>query len=334
MSLPANTMKTFHSRIALRALLAGASFLAAGAACAEAWPAKQVRLVVPYAPGGTSDTLGRVLATHLTDSLKQTVIVENRAGAGGVTGSAAVAKMAPDGYTLVISGIGSHAIAPSLPVKLSFDPMRDFTHIAVLGGPPNVLAVHPSVPARNLKEFLAYAKAQKGNLNYGSPGNGTQGHLFAENFMHLTGIRMAHVPYKGANPAVSDLMAGHIQALSTTLTTAAGQIRGGKARALAVSAQSRVADFADVPTFAELGHPELVATTWFALSGPAGMDPAIVQRLNTEVRRILQLPDVRKKLMAEGIEPNDLDPQQSTAYIAAEIKRWAPVVRASGAGVD
>jgi len=327
-------MTSFHSRIALRVLLASASFLAAGAACADAWPSKQVRLVVPYAPGGTSDTLGRVLATHLTDSLKQTVIVENRAGAGGVTGSAAVAKMAPDGYTLVISGIGSHAIAPSLSTRLAFDPMRDFTHIAVLGGPPNVLAVHPSVPARNLKEFLAYAKAQKGNLNYGSPGNGTQGHLFAENFMQLTGIRMAHVPYKGANPAVSDLMAGHIQALSTTLSTAAGQIRGGKARALAVSAQARVADFADVPTFAELGHPELVATTWFSLSGPAGMDRAVVQRLNTEVRRILQLPDVRKKLMAEGIEPNDLDPQQSTAYIAAEIKRWAPVVRASGAGVD
>ena len=327
-------MNSFHSRIALPALLAGASLLAAGAACADNWPARQVRLVVPYAPGGTSDTLGRVLATHLTGSLKQTFFVENRPGAGGVSGSATVAKMAPDGYTLVISGVGSHAIAPSLPARMPFDPMRDFTHIAVLGGPPNVLAVHPSVPARDLKEFLAYAKAQKGTLNYGSPGNGTQGHLFAENFMQITGIRMAHVPYKGANPAVSDLMAGHIQALSTTLSTAAGQIRGGKARALAVSAQTRVADFAGVPTFAELGHPELVATTWFSLSGPAGMDPAIVQRLNTEVRRILRLPDVRKKLMAEGIEPNDLDPRESTAYIAAEIKRWAPVVRASGANAN
>ncbi|WP_306395674.1 Bug family tripartite tricarboxylate transporter substrate binding protein [Telluria beijingensis] len=330
-------MTIFHSRIALPALLAGASLLAAGAAQAagnDAWPSKTVRLVVPYVPGGTSDTLGRVLATHLTESMKQTFIVENRGGAGGITGSAAVAKMAPDGYTLVISGVGSHAIAPSLPIKVPYDPMRNFTHIAVLGGPPNVLAVHPSVPAKDLKGFLAYARSQDGKLNYGSPGNGTQGHLFAENFMQITGIHMAHVPYKGANPAVSDLMAGHIQTLSTTLSTAAGQIRGGKARALAVSSEKRIADFPDVPTFAELGHPELVATTWFSLSGPAGLDPAIVQRLNTEVRRILKLPDVRKRLLAEGIEPNDLDPQQSTAYIASEIKRWAPVVKATGASVN
>lgn len=327
-------MKTFTPRFALRTLLVGASLLTAGAAHADTWPSKQVRLVVPYAPGGTSDTLGRVVANHLGETFKQSFIVENRPGAGGVTGSAAVAKAAPDGYTLVISGIGSHAIAPSLTKKLPFDPMRDFTHIAILGGPPNVLAVHPSVPAKNLKEFVAYAKAQKGALNYGSPGNGTQGHLFAENFMQIAGVEMAHVPYKGASPAVADLMAGHIQALSTTLSTAAGQIRAGKARALAVSAKSRVGEFADVPTFAELGHPELVATTWFSLSGPAGMSKEIVQRLNTEVRRILQLPDVRKKLMAEGIEPDNLDPQQSTAYMAAEIKRWAPVVRATGASVD
>ncbi|MDB5746679.1 MAG: tripartite tricarboxylate transporter substrate binding protein [Massilia sp.] len=332
--MPTEHMTSLQTRIALRTLLAGASLLGAGAAHAETWPAKQVRIIVPYAPGGTSDTLGRVVANHLGETFKQTFIVENRPGAGGVTGSAVVAKAAPDGYTLVISGIGSHAIAPSLATKLPFDAMRDFTHIAVLGGPPNVLAVHPSVPARNLKEFVAYAKAQKGKLNYGSPGNGTQGHLFAENFKQITGTPMVHVPYKGASPAVSDLMAGHIQALSTTLSTAAGQIRTGKARALAVSAKSRVSEFADVPTFAELGHPELVATTWFSLSGPAGMNPDVVQRLNTEVRRILQLPDVRQKLLAEGIEPNKLDPQQSTAYIAGEIKRWAPVVRASGASLD
>jgi tripartite-type tricarboxylate transporter receptor subunit TctC len=331
--MPTEDMKTSIPRFALRMVL-GASVLAAGAAQATTWPAKPVRVIVPYAPGGTADTLGRVVATKLGESFKQSFIVENRPGAGGVTGSAVVAKSAPDGYTLVISGIGSHAIAPSLSKKIPFDPMGDFTHIAVLGGPPNVLAVHPSVPVKNLKDFVAYAKAHKGTLNYGSPGNGTQGHLFAENFMQITGVKMSHVPYKGANPAVMDLMAGHIQALSTTLSTAAGQIRTGKARALAVSAKSRVKEFAGVPTFAELGHPELVATTWFSLSGPAGMDKNIVQRVNTEVRRILQLPEVRQKLNAEGIEPSNFDPQQSTAYVASELKRWAPIVQASGASVD
>lgn len=326
-------MKPSFIGLGLRALLIALS-LSCGTAAAQAWPAKPVRIIVPFAPGGTADTLGRLVAQKLTESMKQTFVVENRPGAGGLVGSDMVAKAPPDGYMLIVSGVASHAIAPTLSKKVPFDPVRDFTHIALFGGPPSVLAVNPSVPARNLKEFIAYAKSQPGKLNYGSPGNGTQGHLVGENFKQQLGIDMVHVPYKGAGPAVADLIAGHIPAISTTLTTAAGQIKGGKARALAVSSTSRVPDFPDVPTFAELGHPELTAVIWFSLSGPAGMPQDIVQRLNTEVRRILQLPEVRQRLRSEGIEPGNLDPKAFTAFVAAELKRWAPVIRASGAQVD
>lgn len=329
-------MKSSLTGLGLRALLTALSLtsLTCGAAFAQAWPSKTVRIIVPFSPGGTSDMLGRVVAQKLTESMKQSFIVENVAGAGGLIGSDKVAKAAPDGYTLVVSGVASHAIGPTMSKKVPFDPLRDFTHIALFGGPPSVLAVNPSFPARDLKEFIAYAKSQPGKLAYGSPGKGTQGHLLFENFKQVLGIDMVHVPYKGASPAVADLIAGHVPVISTTLTTAGEQIKSGKARALAVSSSQRVPDFPDVPTFAELGHPELTASIWFSLSGPAGMPQDIVQRLNAEVRQILQLPEVRQRLRPEGIEPGNLDPKAFTAFVASELKRWAPVVRASGAQID
>ncbi len=326
-------MKSSLTSLGLRALLIALS-LSCGTASAQAWPAKPVRIIVPAAPGGTADTLGRLVAQKLTESMKQTFIVENIAGGGQVIGSDRVAKAPPDGYMLVVSSVGAHAIAPTMLKKSPYDPMRDFTHIALFGGPPSVLAVNPSVPARDLKEFIAYAKSQPGKLSYGTAGIGTMGHLVGENVKQLLGIDMLHVPYKGAALAVNDVIAGHIAAISTTLTTAAEQIKSGKVRALAVTSTSRVPDFPDVPTFAELGHPELTATVWFSLSGPAGMPQDIVQRLNTEVRRILQLPEVLQRLRPEAIEPGNLDPKAFTAFVAAELKRWAPVVRASGAQVD
>jgi len=303
-------------------------------ALAQGWPTKPVRVVVPFAPGGTADTLGRLVAVKLGDTFKETFVVENRGGAGGVVGSELVAKSAPDGYTLVVSGVASHCIAPAMSKNFPFDPLRDFTHIALFGGPPGVLVVYPELPAKDLKQFIAYAKAEHGKLAYGSPGNGTQGHLIAEQLKQVTGIEMTHVPYRGASLAVSDLIAGHVTVTSTTLTTAATQIKAGKARALAVSSLKRIPEFPDVPTFSELGYPELTASIWFSLSGPAGMPPEIVNRLNAEVRRALQAPDVRERLRPEGIEPGDLDPQQFTAFVATELKRWAPVVRASGAQAD
>lgn len=319
--------------IKIAAICALATLLAA-TAFAQTWPAKPVRIVVPFAPGGTADTLGRIVAKGLGDSLGQSFVIENRAGAGGMIGSELVARSAPDGYTLVISGVASHAVAPALSSKAPFDPLRDFTHIALLGGPPSVFAVHPSVPVKQLQAFVALAKAKPGLFTYGSPGNGTHGHLLAELFKQLAGINITHVPYKGASGAMVDLLAGQIDAVSTTLTTAGPLIRVNRARALAISAAARLPDYADVPTFRELGYPELVATIWFSLSGPAGLSPEIARRLNTEARRIMDLPEVRLRLRQEAIEAGALDPKAFTEFVAAEIKRWAPVVRASGARVD
>jgi tripartite-type tricarboxylate transporter receptor subunit TctC len=266
--------------------------------------------------------------------LKESFVVENRAGAGGVVGSEFVAKSPPDGYTLVISGIASHVIAPLLPGGTPYDPLKDFTHIALIGGPPAVFAVDPKLPAKTLKEFVALAKSKPGKLTYGSPGPGTQGQLVAEHFKRLAGIDVVHVPYKGAAQAVADLMGGQINAVSTTLSTASGQIRGGRARALALSSEKRLPDYPDIPTFAEQGYPDLVATVWFSLSGPAGMPPEIVEKLNAEVRRALETTAVRQRMRHEGILPNRLDAKEFTAFVADELRRWGPIVRASGAKKD
>ena len=319
-------------------LAAWAAILAVAAlaapAFAQEWPARPVRIVVPFAPGGTADTLGRLVAQKLSDSFKQQFVIENRGGAGGLIASELVAKAAPDGYTLVVSGVASHCIAPALHKNPPFYTMKDFTHIALFGGPPGVLVVNPNLPVHDLKEFIAYAKANPGKISYGSPGNGTQGHLIAEHFKQVAGIDMQHVPYKGAALAVADLIAGHTMATSTTLTTASTQIKAGRARALAVSSANRVPDFPDVPTFRELGFPQLTASIWFSLSGPAGIPQDVVQKLNVEVRKALKAPEVQARLRLEGIEPGDLDAKQFTQFMESELKRWGPIVRASGARVD
>lgn len=298
---------------------------------AQQYPVRTVRIIVPFAPGGTADTLGRLVAGKLGEALGQNFVAENRPGAGGLVGSEIAMNSAPDGYTLVVSGVASHAIAPSLAKKPPFDPVKDFTHIALFGGPPAVFGVHPSMPVKELKGFVSFAKARPGELSYGSPGNGTQGHLVAELFRQTTGLKLIHVPYKGAALAMVDIVAGHIHAISTTLTTASGQIRAGRVRALALSSAERLPEYQGVPTFREAGYKDLVATVWFSLSGPAGVPPEIVSRLNSEVRRILQLPDVRDRLRGDGITPNQLDPKAFTAYVGSEVRRWAPVIKASGA---
>jgi tripartite-type tricarboxylate transporter receptor subunit TctC len=321
-------------KISAMKALAGLVFLFCSVAVAQDWPTRPVKIIVPFSPGGSADTLGRLVAGKLSEQLKESFVIENRGGAGGAVGSDLAAKAMPDGYTLVVSGIASHVIAPHLPQGTPYDPQKDFTHIALFGGPPAVLAVHPSVAAKNLKELIALAKAKPGALSYGSPGNGTQGHLVAELFKRLAAIDMQHVPYKGASAAVTDMIAGHIPAVSTTLSTAAGQIRAGRARGLAISAAARLPDYPDIATFAEAGYPDLVATVWFSLSGPAGLPPRIVERLNAEVRRALELSDVKEKLRHEGITPNRLDAKEFNAFVADELRRWGPIVRASGAKND
>jgi tripartite-type tricarboxylate transporter receptor subunit TctC len=313
------------TRLAAAGVLAAASV--APGAVAQDWPARPVRIVAPFAPGGSADTLGRLVAEKLSVRLGQNFVVENRPGAGGTIGSEVVAKAPPDGYTLVVSGIASHVIAPAMN-PAPFDPLKSFTHIVLFGGPPVVLVVHPGLEARNLDEFIGLSKSRAGGLSFGSPGQGTQGHLTAELLKAQSGANLTHVPYKGAALAMSDLMGGHIPAVSSTLTTAATQIKAGKARALALSSARRLPDFPDVPTFAEAGYPELLATVWFSLSGPAGLPRAIVSKLNAEVRDILKLPDVRGRLQSDGVEPNDLDAAAFTAFVRAEIERWTPLAKA------
>ncbi len=316
-------------------LLAGlALVLWSFAAGAQGWPTKPVRIIAPFAPGGSADTLGRIVAAKLTENLKENFVVENRPGAGGVIGSDFVAKAAPDGYMLVVSGVASHAVAPALPRGTPYDPVKDFTHIALFGGPPAVLVVNPALPVKDLNELVALLKKEPGKYSYGSPGNGTHGQLVAELFKQLAGVNIQHVPYKGAAVAISDLMAGHIPIASTTLSTAAGQIHAGRARALALSSESRLPDYPNVPTYAEMGYKDLVATIWFSLSGPAGMPQPIVEKLNAEVRKALDAPDTRQRLRPEGIEPAKLNAREFTAFVAAEVKRWAPIVKASGAKTD
>lgn len=297
----------------------------------SSWPVKSIRLVIPFGPGGTADTFGRLIAGRLPETFGQQVITDNRAGAGGLIGSEIVAKSPADGYTLVVSGLASHVLAPTLAAKPPFDPTRDVTHIAFFGGPPAVFAVHPSIPTKTLKEFVAFAKARPKQLEFGSPGTGTLGHLFGVLFSKSAGIAIEHVPYKSAAPAVVDLVGGHIQTISTTLSTAAPQIRAGRIRPLAISAHERLQEYAQVPTFRESGYPELIATVWFALSGPPGVPAEIVNRLNGECQRILALPDVRERLRIDGILPQSMGAPAFSEFVAAELQRWAPIIRASGA---
>jgi tripartite-type tricarboxylate transporter receptor subunit TctC len=304
-------------------------FAATASAQDASYPNKPVRLVVPFAPGGASDALARLVADKLSRSLGQTFVVENRGGAGGMLGSDLVAKSPPDGYTLVVSGIASHVIAPASTPNPPFDPLKSFTHIALFGGPPSGLTVNPNLPARTVGEFVALSKSKPGGISFGSAGHGTHSHLIGELFRQKTGANLTHIPYKGAAPAVADVVAGHLPA-SFTGTFALPQAKAGKIRYLAITGKHRLAEIPDVPTFGELGMKELTTTTWFGLSGPAGMPRDIVTKLNLATRAALKLPDVREKLEREGTEADDLDPEGFAAFVKSELDLWGPIARSLG----
>lgn len=310
---------------------AAALTLVVTSAVADTWPSRPVRLIVPSPPSGSGDTIGRLVAQKLGETLGQQFVVENRPGAGGLVGAETVARPAPDGYTLIVSGIATHVVIPALNPNTAFDPLRDFSHIALFGGPPAVLAVSGDLPAKDLGAFVALARSKPADISYGSPGIGTHSHLIIELFQQRTGSTLPHVPYRGAGPALADLVSGRLSAASMTLLSAAEHIKAGTIHPLAVTAPRRVASFPDIPTYAELGYRELTATTWFALSGPANLSPDIVRRLNTEANRAIQSADVRQRLERDGIEPEAMSPEAFTAFVKAEIERWTPVVRASGA---
>jgi tripartite-type tricarboxylate transporter receptor subunit TctC len=295
------------------------------AARALDWPTRPVRIVAPSTPGGAADLFGRLIADKLTQLLHQRFYVDNRAGGGGLIGANIVAHAEPDGYTFVTSSIAYHAIEPAASHNPGFDPMRDATHIAYVGGPPNVFIVNPALGVHSLAGLIA--RGREKTLDFVSPGNGTLGHLLVEAFAEKAGMKVQHIPHKGSAQAMLDLLAGNVLFGTMTWSSALGQIRAGKVIPIAVSSKARVAEYPDVPTLAESGYPDLVANTWYALSGPAGVPDEIVQKLNRAVAEVLDMPDVKKRLDDDAIEREPMTPEQVTAFFAAEIAKWGPIAK-------
>jgi tripartite-type tricarboxylate transporter receptor subunit TctC len=312
-----------------RAALAVAAFGIAtlsGPALAE-WPDKPVRIVVAYSAGGANDLLGRVFADQLSKTFGQQFFVENRTGGGGLIGTEAVARAAPDGYTLQISGMPSHVLAPAMNKNASFDPIKDFTHIAYLGGPPNVFVVHPSAGVNSFKELLALMKSQPDGVQYVSPSIGSVGNMVAEYVADKESVKLSHIVYRGGGSAIQDLIAGHVKVGSMTLSTTRAHILAGKLKPVAISSEKRVSGFDDVPTLVELGYPDLVVTTWYSLAGPAGLPRDIVTKLNDAVNKAMDLPEVKKHLETEMVQTRAMTPEQMTAFMQREINLWAPTAR-------
>jgi tripartite-type tricarboxylate transporter receptor subunit TctC len=304
------------------------------AARAQSFPNGPVRLVVPFAPGGTTDLAARFVADGLAQRLGVPVVVENRPGAGATTGSQMVADAPPDGQTLVMSNIASHGISPALyGARVRYDPVRSFSHIAMVITNPSAWVVNRDSGIRGLGDLVAQAREKRGGLDMASSGAGSSNHLLIVRFCQQVGIDFTHVPFRGAGPAMTAVIAGQVPMMSDSLPSAAGHIRQGSVRAIAMSSAERHPSFPDVPTFREQGF-DLVSTSWFALSGPAGMPPAIVERLNRATMEVLATPEARTRFAELGGSPGDMTPAAFAAFVAEEVARWAPVVRASGATPD
>jgi tripartite-type tricarboxylate transporter receptor subunit TctC len=306
--------------------------LGAFGAQAQTYPSKPVKIVVGFAPGGGSDFAARVIAQQLTERMKNQVIVENKPGAGSLIGAEYVIKSAPDGYTLLLTP-ASYTVNPSV-YKLSFDPLNDITPIAQISKGPYVVAVHPSVPAKTLKELVAYAKANPGKLSYASSGNGAHIHVATEYFLYTAGINIVHVPYKGTGPALNDTVGGQVQMIFGSVATALQYVKSGRLRPLAVTTPKRIAAAPDVPTVAESGYPGWEVTNWHGLVGPKGLPKEIVQRLNKEVNVAVHSPDMVKVLSGDGLEPAGGTPEDLAALLKAEVARWAQVVKRANIKLD
>ena len=317
-----------------RACVAAVAMTFASGAPAQAYPAKAVRIVVPFPPGGTSDILARTIGPRLTAEWGQPVVVDNRPGAAGNIAAEHVARSLGDGYTLFITTVGIHAIHPSLYSKLPFDTIRDFTPITNLVMLPTVLTVHPSIPVRTVKELIALAKKRPGDLEYSSAGSGSQPHLTAEMFKTMAGVNLLHVPYKGAAQQLTDLVAGHVAATFATAPSAVPFIKSGQMRAIGVSSGKRASALPDVPTIAEAGVPGYEAVGWNGMVGPANMPAPVLEKVHSTVVRIFQMPDVSGRMTALAADPVTTTPAEFGAYIKAEAGKWAKVVKATGAKAE
>jgi tripartite-type tricarboxylate transporter receptor subunit TctC len=300
---------------------------------ADTYPSKPIKLIVPFAPGGFTDVVARILGRKLSQSLGQQLIVENKPGAGSSIGSDFVAKSPPDGYTLLMVS-STHVISPWIYKNLPYDPIKSFTVIGKLVDSPYVLLVNPKVPAKNVQEFIALAKASPGSIHYASSGNGSAQHLMGGLFAAMTGAPIKHVPYRGSSGAAQDLVAGVVESSFAGVPNALAQVPSGRLRALAVTTAKRAPQLPDVPTMQEAGVPGYAASVWLALLGPAGMPRDIVMRLNAEVAKALAEPDMKKALFDAGVEPTPSTPEEMTAYMGEELERWGKVVKEAGIKVD
>jgi tripartite-type tricarboxylate transporter receptor subunit TctC len=318
----------------IRLLLPLAALLCSGTALAQAYPSKPVRLLVPFAPGGTTDVLARLMGQKLSESLGQQFVIENRPGAGGNIGTELAVRSPADGYTLVMSFDGTMAINPSIYRKLTYDAQKDLAPVANVAQVPLLIVVHPAVPAASIAEFVALAKANPKRINYSSAGHGSTGHLTGELFAARAGIEMVHISYKGGGQAVQDLLGGQIQMLVTALPTVEGHLKGGKLRALAFTSAKRVPGAPAVPTLAESGYAGFDVLSWYGILAPAGTPREIVGRLNAEINRVLSSPEVRERLAGLGAEPTGGTPEQFAATIRADTARWAKVVADAAIRID
>ncbi len=316
-------------RIALWLLLA----MSGGAAIAQGYPARSVRFIVPYTPGGAADILARAVGAKLGESWGQSVVVENRAGAGTNLGSEIAAKSAPDGYVLFMPTI-ANAINPTLYPKLNYDPLKDFAYVTNIARVPGIVVVHPSVPAKNARDLIALAKAHPNQLRHGSTGSGSPHPLAAELFKTMAGVRMIHIPYKGASPALVDVVAGHIEVYFGAMVSVIPHVKSGRLRALGVTSMKRTQAAPEVPTLDEQGLKGFETGSWFGVAVPAGTPRDIVSRLHAEVVRIIRLPEVTERIASEGADFVGNTPEEFTAFVRDEIVKWGKVVKMSGAKVD
>ena len=310
----------------LGSFAAGAISLARGLLAQAAYPSKPIKIIAPVQPGGGVDLVARTIADRLGPVLGQPIVVENQSGGGGIVGSLATARAAPDGYTLMVGYVGTHGTNPAVR-KLPYDAIKDFTPVAMVGGTPNVLVVPPTLPVATLAEFVRYVKTNPGKFSYGSSGPGTLTHLAMEQFKLAADLDMVHVPYRGIGPAFTDILGGQTQAMFPGLAAALPHIKAGKVRALAVTGRKRNPLLPEVPTFEESGYAGFDGVQWYGIVGPANLPPAIVKRLNEAINRLLEAPDLRERLSGEALEPMPMSPEQFGQYIREDIAHWTRLAR-------
>ncbi len=319
---------------AISVALALGTWGAWGSASAQQYPTKSVRIIVGFAPGGGTDLVARIIGAKLTELWGQSFIVDNRAGATGTIGADLMAKATPDGYTIMMGHVNSHGIAPNLFKKLPYDAQRDFAMVAHVGYVPNVLVVHPSIPAKNVAELVAIAKAKPGALNYASSGVGSTQHLAGELFQLISGTKMVHVPYKGSGPAVVDLIAGHVSMNFDTMPPVLPHIRSGKMRALALTTPQRSPLLPQTPTMVEAGMKGFKMTNWYGVMAPAKTSRDIVTRLNSEINKIMAMPDAKAKLEEAGTQLNPMTTEQFATFLGSEVAKYARLIKAAGVTLD